>query len=126
MDKRIFVSFSNKQEIRHGSPYMMAELHITGIELNLPNNEWQDKFAISNDEKWLVLVNFDLSDNTPGFVFYIIDLDSKQITTTERYFGLLNDVAVKEGRIIYDKFLYDKDKSQVGKLCCNYRGEITL
>lgn len=126
MDKQIFVSFSNKQEIRHGSPYMMAELHITGIELDLPNNEWQDKYAISNDEKWLVLVNFDLSDNTPGFVFYIINLKSKKIKITERYFGLLNNVSIKEGKITYDKFLYDKGKSQAGNLCCNHYGEITL
>ena len=124
MESRLKISFSNRQEIRMGSPYMMADLHLEGLDFEIPNACWQDKFATSKDRKFIALISFDLSDNEPGFEIYIIDTDKKTITKTERMFGLVNKISIDEGKIKFNKFLFDKTKSKTGELCCNIDEEL--
>ena len=126
MENKLKISFSNRREIRMGSPYMMADLHLIGLNIEIPNASWQDKFAISNDEKFISLIGFNLSDNEPGFELYIIDTDKKTITKTKRIFGLVNNISIDGRKIKFNKFLYDKTKSQAGELCCNIDDELDI
>lgn len=109
-----------------GSPYMMADLHLEGLDLEMPNACWQDKFAISKDRKFIALICFDLSDNEPGFQIYIIDTFKKTITKTERMFGLVNKISIDDKKIKFNKFLFDKTKSKTGELCCNIDDELEI
>lgn len=101
-----------------GSPYNSCELDFTGTTLNLPKNNWQDKFAWSSDNKYLTLIQWDFDDNEPGFHFYIIDTETDTLTMTERIMGLVNNIKIKNEKIIYKKFLHNKEKSKPGELCC--------
>jgi hypothetical protein len=126
MENNLQVTFSNRQEIRMGSPYMRADLKIEGIDIAIPNASWQDKFAISKDNKFIALVSFDLAGNEPAFKIYIIDTDKKTIRKTKRIFGLVNNISIVERKIKFNKFLYDKTKSKTGELCCNIDEEIDI
>lgn len=126
MENKLKVIFSNRREIRMDSPYMRADLKIEGLDIVIPNACWQDKFAISEDKKFMALVSFDLSDNEPGFEIYIIDTDNKTITKTKRIFGLVNNICIVDRKIKFNKFLYDKTKSKTGELCCNIDDELDI
>lgn len=126
MKNKLKISFSNKREVRMGSPYMMADLHLEGLDIEIPNVCWQDKFAISKDKKLVALVSFELSSNEPGFVIYLINTDKKVITKTDRNFGLINEISIDEKKIRINKFLFDKTKSKVGELCLNVDEEYDI
>lgn len=126
MKNKLKVIFSNRREIRMGSPYMRADLKIEGLDIVIPDACWQDKFAISVNKKFMALVSFDLSYNKPGFKIYIIDTDNKTITKTKRIFGLVNNISIVDRKIKIDKFLYDKTKSKSGELCCNIDDELDI
>lgn len=122
----IQVHFANEREIRMGSPFMSAELTITGIELLLPEMCWQNKYALSGDKKWIVLIAFNLASNEPGFILYVINTETKNIRFTHRIMGLVKDVSIEQEVIKINKFLYDKGKSEYGNLCCDIEEEISL
>jgi len=125
--KKIKVEFENLQEVRMGSPYMIAELKITGLDVDLPKFDWQDKYAMSEDNKRLILVQFDLTGNEPGFIFYIVNTESKKIRKTNRIEGQLNSLEIENNNTIkYNKFLYDKTKSISDNLCCNIDEKIKI
>ena len=109
-----------------GSPYMMADLNLEGIDIEIPNACWQDKFAMSKDRKYIALISFDLAKNQPGFEIYIIDTDRKKITKTKRILGLVNKIRIEDRKIKFNKFIYDKTKSKSGELCCNINEELEI
>ncbi len=45
------------------SPYTMADLQLEGLDIEISNGCWQDKFAISKDKEFITLISFDFSDN---------------------------------------------------------------
>ena len=106
-------------EIRMGSPYKTCELKLTGTDLKLPKNGWSDKFAWTKDSKVLALIQWDFENNEPGFQFYIIDTLTDKLTKSERIIGLVNSIKINNDKILYNKFLLDREKSENGKLCCN-------
>jgi len=121
------ILFSNKHEIRMGSPYFIAELTIEGIDIEIPKANWQDKFAISADRKFIILVGFDLAKNEPGFRFHIVDVENKKVVKTKRFRGLVNKMSVKDRKIKFNKFLYSKSESiKNGELCCNTDDEFEI
>jgi hypothetical protein len=126
MESNIKIIFSNRREIRMGSPYMIADLNLVGLQMELPQACWQDKFAISNDNKHIALISFNLSGNEPGFEIYIIDTDKKTITKTERISGLVNRISIINRKIKYNKFLFNKSKSKANELCCNIDEEFDI
>ena len=113
-------------EIRMGSPYNLCELDISGTSLDLPANGWQDKIYWSDNNKYLILIRWDFERNEPGFHFYIIDTEKDQLTVSKRILGLLNGLEIKNGKIYYNTFLLDRQKSKPGELCCNVDGEYPI
>lgn len=126
MKNNLKIEFKNPQEIRMGSPYMIAELVIHGLNIDLPKNDWQNKYSISSSNKWLALVQFDLTDNEPGFIFYIVDLENEIVTMSKRIEGLLNDLKIDDDKISFNRFVYDKSKSKADGFCCNIDDEILI
>lgn len=126
MLKKIKIKFINRHEIRMGSPYMMADIQIEGLDIEIPNASWQDKYAISKDNKIIILIGFDIAENEPGFELYIIDREKKTVTKTKRALGLINKIRV-EGKIIkLNKFIFDRTKTKTGELCCNVDDELEI
>lgn len=56
-------------EIRMGSPYNLCELEISGTSIVLPTGGWQDKYAWSENDKYLVLIHYNFDEKEPGFHF---------------------------------------------------------
>ncbi len=106
-------------EIRMGSPYNLCELSFSGTSINLPTGGWQDKYAWSENNKYLVLIHYDFEDNDPGFHFYIIDTETDKLKITERIGGFVNNLKIKENKIKYNKFSFNRVKSNSKELCCN-------
>ena len=120
MRKPFEVKVMNPSEIRMGSPYNSCEIELVGFDdIELPNVAWQDKYAWSEDFKKLILIQWNFDLNEPGFHFYIIDTNTGNSHTTERIFGLPNNLEIIGNKISYNKFLLDKSKSEHGNLCCN-------
>jgi hypothetical protein len=70
--------FKNIEEIRMGSPYNVCDLELKGKWVpDLPEYEWQDLFAKSQNNRDLALVAWDIEKNNPGFKLIIIDLKNK-------------------------------------------------
>ena len=114
-------------EIRMGSPYHSCEIQLIGFDkVQIPKYGGQDKYAWSDDSKNLVLIQYDLKDNEPGFHFFIIDTETGMMRESERIFGLVNAIAIEENKIKYSKFLLDRTKSKPGDLCCHTDEEYIL
>ena len=128
MNERPFkIKIINYGEIRMGSPYNGCEIHLVNYDkIKLPNATWQDIYAWSEDSKKLVLVQWNLEKNEPGFHFFIIHIESGEFTRSHRIFGCVNSLVVREDKIIYNKFIYDKAKSSSGQLCCEVDEEYQM
>ena len=76
-------------EIRHGSPYNLAELETTeeckfSIE---KNDNWQDKHSWTTNGKYFAQVKWDLENNEPGFRIIIFDSEKGEVMKTDRISG---------------------------------------
>ena len=94
-------------EIRHGSPYNIAELEIIGnsnftIERN---NNWQDKHSWSNSGDYFAQVKWELGNNEPGFKIILFHSEKGKIMETKRILGCCNKVKLTEDLdIVYETF----------------------
>jgi hypothetical protein len=125
--KRPFeVLIKNVDEIRMGSPYNSCTIILPDIYSALPHNGWQDLYAWSEDSSILVLIKWAFEDIHPGFQFCIIDAESGFWHFGEIIQGMANSITVADRKIKYTKFLYDKEKSGPGLLCCTIDGEMDI
>ncbi|HEX4887694.1 MAG TPA: hypothetical protein VFV37_06565, partial [Luteibaculaceae bacterium] len=88
----------------------------------LENARWQDKFAWRHDNKYLVLIQWDLENNDPGFHFKIFNTESGKSHTSDRILGMVNNLSITDNKILYNKFLYT-GKTADGKLLSNTDNE---
>jgi len=110
-----------------GSPYNFCEIELIGYnKVHLAKNGWQDKYAWNSDYSKLVLVKFDLENNDAGFRFFVINVDTGETEETKRYFGLINQISIVGNKIVINKFIYDKIKSEPGNLCCEFDEEFEI
>jgi hypothetical protein len=119
--KRPFqIKVTNVDEIRMGSPYNRCDIELVGFyKTKLSKEGWQDKYAWSDDSKKLVLIKWDFENSKPGFHLFCIDAETGQTKESPRFFGLPNNISFIADKIKINKFLYDKEKSKPGDLCCN-------
>ena len=97
------IKYKNKQEIRHGSPYNIAEIEIDE-NLNFQidfNDGWQDKHAWSKDSKYLALVKWEIIDSEPGFVIVLIDIVNGEQIISKRIDGCCNKIRLRNDLSIY-------------------------
>ena len=69
------IKFNIISEIRHGSPYNLAELIIEGneqLKINKTDN-WQDVIAWSKDRKNFALVQWNTDQGEPSFNIFLFD-----------------------------------------------------
>ena len=110
-----------------GSPYSFCEIELIGYnKVHLVKYGWQDKYAWNSDFSKLVLIKFDLENNDAGFRFFVIDVNAGTTKESKRYFGLINTISIVDNKIVINKFLYDKLKSEPGKLCCEIDEEFEM
>jgi hypothetical protein len=88
-------SFSNRREIRMGSPHNVCDINIKPNNyIELPNYDWQDIGTISKDKKFVCFVAWDIKDNNPGFRLIIINTKSKIIKESERKNGICESIHI--------------------------------
>jgi hypothetical protein len=110
-----------------GSPYNFCEIELVGFDkLSLSKYGWQDKYVWTDDSSKLVLIKFDFENNTPGFHFFIINTNTGETKQSGRYLGLINEISIANNKIVINKFLYDKAKTELGKLCCEVDEEFEI
>ncbi len=99
-------AYSNAVEIRMGSPYRTAELTLEGSWIpDLPDVEWQDLYAESDNKRYLLLVGWLISPrDEPGFCFVLIDKKNKVCTQSDRISGCCKAVRFNGTRICYELF----------------------
>lgn len=122
--KRPFeIKFISIGEIRMGSPYNGCDIQFIGqTNIKLENAWWQDKFAWRHDNKYLVLIQWDLENNDPGFHFKIFNTETGKSHTSDRIMGMVNNLSITDNKILYNKFLYT-GKTVDGKLLSNTDNE---
>lgn len=127
MERPIKIKMTERpSEIRMGSPYNLTQFSFSGTNLELPKYDWQDKYAWSNDNKYLALIQYNLTDNKPGFHFYVIDTEMDTLVISPRISGLVKKISIKEGKVFYNKFLLDRKKSKPRELCCHTDEEYVI
>lgn len=88
------IEFDIISEIRHGSPYNLAELNIIG-KPNFKikrNNDWQNIQTWTKDFKHFALIKWDLKNNEPGFRVILFDSKKGQLKKTDRIPGCCNKI----------------------------------
>ena len=114
------IRMSHIEEIRMGSPYYGCDIELIGFDkIKLPKHGWQDKYAWTDDSKQLALIKWNFESNKPGFHLFLIDVQTGQTKESPILFGLPNNISFTGNKIKINKFLYDKEKSEPGYLCCN-------
>ncbi len=97
------IIFKNVGEIRHGSPYNIAELVHTGpkyIKLKA-HNSWQDKLSWSPNGNFVALVKWEHNNSDPCFLLILVDsktgveINSTRIEGCCEKIRLSNDLVVK-------------------------------
>ncbi len=121
------IQFDNIVEIRMGSPYNACAISFRGADtIKIPAATWQDKYAWSSGFTKLALVKWDFDNNDPGFKLFIIELASGKALESPRISGLLDHLSFVGDKIVYNKFLYDKERSTNGVLCCYIDEEFVM
>lgn len=119
--KRPFqIKMTNVEEVRMGSPFMNCDIEIVGFDkIKLPRNGWQNKYAWSNDSQKLVLIKWDFDNNEPSFHLFLIDILTGETKKSPKLFGLPNNIKFSKNKVKINKFVFDKEKSVIGNLCCD-------
>ena len=95
-DLKIPPFFTEIQEIRTGSPYKLCNLQLEGrawIPI-LPVRDWQNIFVTDDDQRYLVLVAWNIDKgNNPGFNIFVIDAKKNTVTESPRYCGCCNSLS---------------------------------
>ena len=86
------IEFHIISEIRHGSPYNLAELNVIGkSDFKIKqNNDWQNIQTWTKDYKYFALIKWDLINNEPGFRVILFDSKKGQLKKTDRISGCCN------------------------------------
>ena len=124
MNRPFEIKFTSINEVRMGSPYNSCNIEFVGFDkLKLPEVGWQDKFAWTNDSKKLILIKWDFENNIPGFHLFLIETETGITKESERLMGLPNSISISGYKVKLNKFLFNKEKTEPGKLCCEIEEE---
>ncbi len=97
------IKHNNISEIRHGSPYNLAEVEIVGkTKFSIEkNNGWQDKYSWSRDGKNVALVKWEHIDSEPGFIIVVINSSTGEQLHSNWIQGCCHTVRLRNDLSIY-------------------------
>jgi hypothetical protein len=111
----IEVRFRSRGEIRMGSPFSVYDLKLSGDWVpELPTHDWQNVYARSPDERYLILTRWDTTGNVPGFYFVLIDSVRKTTVQTGVYPGCCTKLTWADDGALWEAWTVDGETS--GKL----------
>ena len=88
------IKFNIISEIRHGSPYSLAELNVSGkfdFTIN-QSNDWQNIQSWTKDFQYFALVKWDFKNSEPGFRIVLFDSNKGELKKTDRISGCCNKI----------------------------------
>ena len=87
------LNFLNPGEIRMGSPYNIADVDLSGgFVPNLDGHEFQDKGRVSASGDTVLLVEWALLNNEPGFIVWLVSHQDGTVKKSPRQEGLCDGV----------------------------------
>jgi hypothetical protein len=95
MKEQLKVEFTDKMEIRMGSPFNQCKLKTFGFSLpELGDRGFQDLFSWSIDFNYVALVKWNINtNNEPGFNIYVADTKMDEVIfSTDRINGICKSV----------------------------------
>ncbi|WP_145308700.1 hypothetical protein [Gimesia fumaroli] len=104
MKQRLRIRFKNRQELRQGSLWNRCDLQMSGEwipALSLGN--WQDLKAVSPDQRYVALVQWNTKENQPGFHVVRIDTHARTYHKTKRIAGLCRELKWQQDRFVWEK-----------------------
>jgi hypothetical protein len=105
MKQALRVRFQNVREIRMGSPYNLCDIKFEGEWIPpLPKEDGQNLKAHSPDNRYLALVQWNTTNNQPGFHIVRLDTHRKKYHKTKRIMGLCKKLYWDN-----DQFVWIKD-----------------
>jgi hypothetical protein len=101
----ITVHFSNCHEVRMGSPYQIGSLRLEGDWTpHLKERGWQPLLSRSPDERYLCLVEWDTTENRPGFRIVLVDEKQQSVEVSRVILGCCESLTWGEGVIAWKAF----------------------
>jgi len=104
----IKAEFLNVNEMRMGSPYMVAEkVNVIGWDGHL--NEWEYQNIFHYDQKYRigVLIKWDVDNNgNPGFKPIVIHEGTNKLTEIPRIEGCCDKIFTENNKIYFEVFKY--------------------
>ncbi|MCB0381539.1 MAG: hypothetical protein KDD24_09800 [Flavobacteriales bacterium] len=97
------IKYKNIGEIRHGSPYNLADIVIIGtIKFSIEkNNSWQDKCSWSRDGNNVALVKWKHIKSEPGFIIIVINSHTGKQLHSNWIQGCCHKVRLRNDLTIY-------------------------
>lgn len=91
------LEFINSCEIRMGSPFNIADVKLTGQFVpNFDGIEFQDKGRTSESKNEVLLVQWMIIDNDPGFIVWKISATDHSIKKSSRISGCCQNIEFQE------------------------------
>lgn len=85
-----------------GSPWKICSIRMKGAWIPaLPTENWQDLKAISPDQRYLGLVQWNTRNNEPGFHIIRIDVHKRTFHKTKRITGICRSLEWEQDRFIW-------------------------
>ena len=115
------LSFKNCSEIRMGSPFNMADVELTGEYIpDLSRYSFQDIGLVNPAKDTVYLVQWETTNNEPGFIVWQIRERDRSISKSDRISGFCKDLqldSTEKLRII----IYKVDTFEVETISFNFR-----
>jgi len=102
--KKLRIQFKDRQEIRQGSSWNVCEIRMTGEWVPaIPLEDWQDIKAVSLDQRYVALVQWNCKANQPGFHVVRIDTQARKYHKTRRIVGICRQINWQQDRFVWEK-----------------------
>lgn len=107
------VIFKNECEIRMGSPFNTTEVVITGNYIpDMKGFSFQDRYALSDDKKECILVQWETIYNQPCFILWKINEENKNTIKSSRILGCCVDILYSKEFVIAKIWEYNSTIKQ--------------
>jgi hypothetical protein len=107
------ISFSNLVEVRMGSPFSIASVHLSGgFVPDLPERTFQDIALLNPTGSICFLVQWQTDDGNAGFVVWRLSNETKSVDFSKRIVGCCEKLEFENGTVVASVFVYPERKKQ--------------